>query len=139
MTVYVCFIGFNFAFLFCQPQRRCVMQHPYTPSAPTHRTVRAILSSVTSCMCGCDRTFYISSVVRRRLHPPSSSVLLTETVASVVAVCFSRLHLPACGPLETGGHVQPCRSVGRIINQSRCHLHATQIITVLTCAQVWLS
>lgn len=36
-TTYVCFIGFNFAFLFCRPQQRSVMQRNRPiPTLPTH-------------------------------------------------------------------------------------------------------
>lgn len=65
-----------------------------------------------------------------QLHSLASSY--QQTVANTVAVCFSQLHRPARGPLETVGHIHPCRSVDRVINQSRHHLHATWIIAVFT-------
>lgn len=80
MTVYVCFIGLNFAFLFCR--RRCVMRHP----SPTWLFL--------SCVFG---RFLFAPLAP---HGLPASVLVTQTVAKRFAY----------GPLETGGHIHSCQT-----------------------------
>lgn len=85
-------------------------------------------------MCVCGRSFCFAPLAPCGpwFHPPPGCVLVTETVANSVAVCFSQLHRSACEPLATKEHIHPCSAVDRIIYQSLCHLHATSIITVFT-------
>lgn len=71
--------------------------------------------------------------------PPSTSVCLGNRNCSQRFSCLFFSALPLCmlDPWKQEG-ASTCVEVLTVINQSRCHLHATQIITVFTTACVFV-